>query len=501
VNDRLAIVGLSKSFGGIAALRDVSFSIAPGSVHALLGENGAGKSTLVKIVTGVQPADSGTMSLDGAPIAFPSPLAARRRGVVAVYQDPKLFPHLDIAENIFMGSHPRSAIGLVDRPSMYKRARLLLDALDVDLDPRRSVMGLSIGETQYVEFARAMSVGDMRLLFLDEPTASLTPAETERLFGFVRRMRAQGTAVVFISHRLEELRDLVDRVTILRDGQHVLTAEAGALTERDIIKSMVGREADSLHRDVGERPPPGKVRLDVSGLSAKGEFEGIDFAVRAGEIVGIAGLVGAGRTEIALGIMGLMPKTGGTVKVDNQIIAHRTPKTMKRAGVVFVPEDRDAAGLLPGHSILTNLSLAILGAISRGPIISRSRERERVADLISLLQIKVGSVEDAASSLSGGNRQKLVIGKWLATSPTVFILDEPTHGIDVGTKAHIHTLMRELAQKGAAVVMISSDLPEIVAISDRILVIRRGRIAAQLERGATQEAVLAAASGSARLAA
>ena len=486
---------MSKSFGGIAALTDVSFAVAPGSVHALLGENGAGKSTLVKIASGIQGPSAGAVLVDGAPVAYASPAEARRAGVVAVYQDPKLFPHLDVAENVWMGNHPMAG-GLIRRAAMYEGARDLFDRLGVSLDPHRKVMGLSIGEAQFVEFARSMAVGDMRLLFLDEPTAALSPGEARRLFDFVRREQARGTAVVFISHRLEELRGLVDAVTILRDGRHVLTRAAADLTDGEIVRAMVGRDLGAALRRKPAAAPASAMRLEVEGLTAPGQFAGVTFALGAGEVVGMAGLVGAGRTEIALGLMGLLPGVMGRVRVDGREMARRTPKAMKRAGVAYVPEDRDALGLVPSHAIRSNLTLAVLDQVSLHGMISRRREQVRAQALIEQLRIKVGDMEDAVSTLSGGNRQKVVIGKWLATTPSVFILDEPTHGIDVGTKAHVHALIDGLAAAGAAVLVISSDLPEVLALSDRILVIRDGRLAGELVgEGATEEGVMALATG------
>ena len=495
---RLSLAALTKSFGGITALRGVTFDVAPGSVHALLGENGAGKSTIVKIVSGMLLPDSGKIELDGEAIAFASPMEARASGVVAVYQDPKLFPHLDIAENIFMGHHPRGAGGLIARRRMYDRASALIQDLGVHLDVTRPVLGLSIGETQYVELARALAVGEMRLLFLDEPTAALTPAEADMLFALVRRLRDKGTSVVFISHRLEEIRDLVDTVTVLRDGQHVQTLPAADITQRDIVKAMVGRDLGELYarEETASARVAGEVRLAVSGLTATGLFSGVSFEVRAGEVVGMAGLVGAGRSEIALGIMGLIPTRNGEVSVDGVVIDPRTARRMRRHGVAFVPEDRDLVGLIASHSMKSNLSLAVLGSISRAGFIKRRTEQGKADELVRQLQIKVGSIEDAASTLSGGNRQKVVIGKWLARDPGVFILDEPTHGIDVGTKANIHRLIANLAAKGAAIVIISSDLPEVLGICDRVLVVRHGRIAAALGRGeATEELVMSVATG------
>lgn len=496
---RLEVRALDKRFGGLRALAEANVTVQPGSIHALLGENGAGKSTLVKIVTGVQPADGGRVLLDGEDVRFASPMEARAAGVVAVYQDPRLFPHLDVAENIFMGVHPRTALGMVARRRMYEDARRLLDEIGAEIDVRQPVMGLSIGAAQFVEFARAMAVGQMRLLFLDEPTASLTPAEADRLFALARRLAAQGTAVVFISHRLEEMAGFVDDVTILRDGRDVLRAPAETLDQGKIVKAMVGRDMAELYapRPAAERNGARETLLDVERLTAAGEFSDVTFSLRAGEVVGMAGLVGAGRSEIALGILGMM-KTTGTVSVAGKPVATRSPRAMKESGVAYVPEDRDHHGLVTSHASASNISLASLQELASLGIVQRREERRFVGDLVERLAIKAGDLSNAVSTLSGGNRQKVVIAKWLARNPRIFILDEPTHGIDIGTKATIHRLIAELAEAGAALLVISSDLPEVIAISDRILVVRQGRIVGEVDRAkASEEHVMALATGQA----
>ena len=500
---RLAVSGIAKHFGGIRALNDVSFTVAPRTVHALLGENGAGKSTLVKIVTGIQPADRGEILLDGKPTAFRSPMEARAAGVVAVYQDPKLFPQLDVAENVFMGMHPLTRLGTVARRQMFDRAQALLDSLDAGLDAGQPVLGLSIGEMQFVEFARAVAAGEPRLLFLDEPTAALTPAETERLFRLVRLMQNRGTSIVFISHRIEELRGFVDAVTVLRDGGHVWTRPAAGLSEDEIVRSMVGRTVQSAGEREWPEGAPGPTLLSVGGLNSPGNFRDVSFSVAAGEIVGMAGLVGAGRSEIAQAVMGLLREpVSGTVHVAGAPVRSRSPKRMQDLGVVYLPEDRDGVGLVTTMPIATNLSLAVRGLISRLGVLVPAREEALAGRLARNLSIKAGSLDDAVSTLSGGNRQKVVLGKWLAATPRVLILDEPTHGIDVGTKAQVHRMIADLAASGLAVLIISSDLPEILAVSDRILVVREGRIVATLHRReASEEAVMAAASGAEREAA
>lgn len=498
---RLELLKLSKSFGGIQALRGVSLSVAPGSVHALLGENGAGKSTLVKVVTGLLPPDAGDIRMDGVPRAFASPLDARRAGIVAVYQDPKMFPHLDVAENIFMGLHPTTLGGLIDRPRMYRRAKELLRGLDCSLNPELLVAGLSVGELQFVEFARALAESADRLLFLDEPTASLSPSETARLFAVIRRLRQGGASVVIISHRLEELRDLVDTVTILRDGAHVVTRSAADLPDAEIVRLMVGRTivAAASTRAPDTKSPP---VLQVAGLSRPGLFQDISFDLRAGEIAGMFGLVGAGRTEIAHALFGISPAETGRVRIAGQDVAPRSPRAMLAHGLAYLPEDRERQGLVADVSIRKNLAVTVLDRLSRLGILRRAPEDALAARMIRELSIRAGGAEAPVRSLSGGNRQKVVLGKWLATAPRVLILDEPTHGIDVGAKAQVHQIILTLARQGVAILVISSDLPEILALSHHVLVVAAGEIVARLPHGeASEERIMAAAARTARLAA
>jgi rhamnose transport system ATP-binding protein len=500
---RLSLAGLTKSFDGIHALHDVSFDIAPGEIHALLGENGAGKSTLVKIVSGLQLADRGEIALDGVRCQFRTPMEARRAGVVAVYQDPKLFPHLDVAENIFMGVQPLDRLGTIDRRLMYERADALLRELDADLSATTIVAGLSIGEMQFIEFARAMADGVDRLLFLDEPTAALTPSETERLFRVVRRLRDRGASVVFISHRLEELEGLVDTVTVLRDGQHVATRPAAALDETMIVRLMVGRSLEELYpgedRTASAGPdtkavPSVPARLGVRELGLRGVFDRVSFEIYAGEVVAMAGLVGAGRSEIAQTLFGITPPTSGQVFLDGQPVVVRSARQMLALGLAYLPEDRDREGLIPSLSILRNLVMPIMGKLSRFGIVNPERERDIGRRYASDLQIKAQTLDQAVATLSGGNRQKVVLGKWLAMNPSILILDEPTHGIDVGTKAQVHAIIRSLAERGLAILVISSDLPEVLRMGDRVIVVADGRITATFARHeATQESVMGAA--------
>jgi rhamnose transport system ATP-binding protein len=487
---RLRIRGISKSFDAVHALRGVSFDLAPGEIHALVGENGAGKSTLVGIITGLLEPDTGTLELDGSPVRFRNPLDARAAGVAAVYQDPNLFPHLSIAENIFTGKYPMKS-GFVDSASMREKASQLLKRLDFELDVDSLVASLTVAESQYVEIARALST-DLRLLILDEPTSALTLGEASKLYEVVRKLKAEGTTVVWISHRMEEVRILADTITVLRDGQHVQTSPSTALDEATMIKLMVGRSVtlEAVARQDGIGP----ARLAVKGLSMPGVFEDITFDVHEGEIVGVAGLVGSGRSEIAQAIFGIGAHLTGSIMVDGRAVTPKSPGKMASLGVAYLPEDRDAEGVISSMSIEANIALPSLKGLSRFGFMQQSRERELATTQRTALSIK-GAVSDLVSSLSGGNRQKVALARWLATGPKVLLLDEPTHGIDIGTKAQVHDIMRELARKERlAILVISSDLPEVLAVSDRILVISRGHLVANIDiADANQEVVLAAA--------
>jgi ABC-type sugar transport system ATPase subunit len=499
-NLRLRINNITKSFGGIEALKDVSFDIKAGEIHALVGENGAGKSTLVKIITGLEPADIGTLLLDGEEIRFHNPMEARESGVLAVYQDPKLFPNLDIAENVFMGIHPRTKAGFIDRKLMYRKTREVLEWLGANLDPRAVVVSLSTGQMQFVEFARALFAANEKLLLLDEPTASLSPNEVEQLFGIIRRLRDRGVSIIFISHRIEELFGFADRITILRDGAHVVTDEMANVSKDRVVQYMVGRsisdfygttEAEVFRR--GELSKKDAV-LRVEGLASRGEFSDVSFELYPGEIVGMAGLVGSGRTEIAKTIFGALPISAGTVWIENRAVNVRDPSQMIEQGVVYVPEDREIEGLIAELSVRDNMLLpSVLEYAVMG--FANTKEETKIYDQYTdEFQIRSPGPKTRISSLSGGNRQKVVLSKWMALSPKVFIFDEPTHGIDVGSKAQVHKVIHELAGQGMGILMISSDLPEILQMSDRILVVSDGQLVGEFTQDeATQEKIMAAA--------
>jgi len=490
---RLALDQAAKAFGAVQALVDGSITLFPGEAHALVGENGAGKSTLVKILAGVYQPDSGTLAIDGQPVVLSGPTAARDAGISIIYQEPTLFPDLTVAENIFMGRQPLRVGRRIDRPAMNRSADEIFTRLGVALDPQRQARGLSVADQQIVEIAKALS-SNANVLVMDEPTAALTTVEVERLFEVIRALRGEGAAVLFISHRLEEVFAICQRVTIMRDGRFVRTAPAGDITVDEVIRSMVGRDLDVLFPKT--QAPVGEVVLQVEQLSREGVLHDISFSVRRGEIVALAGLVGAGRSEVARAIFGIDRRSAGVVTVRGQVLPNGSPLAAMAAGVALVPEDRRQQGLVMDLGIDRNVALASLARLSRFGLISRTRERDMAADWANRLQLKFGRLTNAVSTLSGGNQQKVVLSKWLARDPALLIIDEPTRGIDVGTKAEVHRILDGLVAGGLAVLMISSELPEVLGMADRILVMREGRITAELSRAeADEDQVMRAATG------
>jgi len=488
----LEMVHVSKQFGATLALDDVSLELRRGEIHALLGENGAGKSTLIKIMTGVQRQDSGEIRIDGAPVRVASAQDAQRLGVAAIYQEPMIFPDLSVAENIFIGHRDRGKI--VDRRRMEREASEALARLDVRLDVGEPARGLTLAEQQTVEIAKAISL-DVRVLIMDEPTASLSAHEVQRLFRIVHTLRQQGVAILFISHRMEEVFEIADRVTILRDGRWISTTPRAELTPATAIGRMVGREVRELFRR--ERREPGAVRLSVRGLRREGAFQDVSFDLRAGEVLGFAGLVGARRTDIGLALFGIAPADGGEIELDGTPVTVSSPRDAMALGIAYSTEDRRQLGLIMPLSIAANVSLPSLPRfLTSAGIVRRAEERATAETFRQRLSIRAPSVDTPASSLSGGNQQKVVISKWLETNPKVMILDEPTRGIDVGAKVEVHQLIDDLAARGMAIILISSDLPEVLAMSDRILVMREGRQMAIFDhQEASQERVLTAAMG------
>jgi rhamnose transport system ATP-binding protein len=490
----LELKNISKSFSGVEVLHHVSLALRPGEVHALLGENGAGKSTLVKVITGVHQPDSGEVLLDGGPVHFRDTWETRQAGITAIYQELSLFPDLDVAENIFAGYQPTAAGGRIDWRKLYKKANELLNSLGVHLDLRQKARSLSIAQQQMVEIARAFSL-NARILIMDEPTSSLTLNEVADLFRLVRRLREEGKAIIFISHRLEELFEIADRVTVLRDGTYVDTRSMKDVTRDDLIRMMVGRTISNLFpkQDV----KAGEVVLETENLTRAGAFRDISFTLRKGEILGMAGLVGAGRTNVARAIFGVEPATGGRIKIDGREVTVTSPQQAIGLGLAYVPEDRQLHGLIPAMHITSNISLPMLREFSRSGWLNFKKERRASYEAARQMEVRANNIWQRARELSGGNQQKVVLAKWLATQPCILILDEPTRGIDVGTKAAVHALMSKLASEGMAILMISSELPEVLGMSDRILVMHEGQMTAQFTREkATQEKIIAAATQS-----
>jgi rhamnose transport system ATP-binding protein len=491
----LSVRAIEKSFPGVRALSGVSFDVAKGEVHALLGENGAGKSTLIKIVSGVFPPDRGDVIVDGEPVHLERPDDARRAGIATIYQELLLFPELTVAENVFMGHAPRVGLGRLDWRAMRTKTEELLASLEIhDLKADRVVGSLSVGNRQRVEILRALSQ-DARLLIMDEPTAALTEYDVTRLFDIVRKLKARGVAVIYISHRLDEIFAIADRVTVLRDGAHVATKRVAETDSAELVQLMVGRKIESLFPKI--TVPIGKPVLEVRELERRPLTKKISLTVRSGEIVGLAGLVGSGRSELAQTIFGVTPAEGGEIKIHGRKVDIRSPAQARALGVAYVPEDRGTQGLVRPMTVRENFSLAALSKVAFGGFIDRAAERNLAGDGVKRFAVKTSSLEQIAGKLSGGNQQKIVLGKWLANQPKLLILDEPTRGIDVGAKAEIHRLMGELAAQGLAILMISSELPEVLGMSDRVLVMREGRIVAEFSRDeATQEAAGAAMMGS-----
>ncbi len=487
----LEVSGVSKSFGPVKVLKEISFDVRPGEVHALLGENGAGKSTLIKIVAGVILADEGEVKLEGKPVRFASPREAAAQGIATVYQELLLFPDLTVAENIYLGHAPKTKWGTLDWNAMRAGARVLLDSLDSpDLDVDTIVGKLSVANRQRVEIAKALSQ-NAKLVIMDEPTAALADADARKLMEVVKRLRDRGVGIIYVSHRLPEIFALADRVTVLRDGTYVGTKPIGEVTEGDLVSMMVGRAIDHLFPKVDTTP--GETILEVRNLCYRNVVSDISFSLRAGEIVGIAGLVGSGRTETALTIFGITPATSGEILIDGEPVTIGSPDDARRLKIAYVPEDRGSQGLIRPQTIRENVSLAILDRIAKAFVVDRPREGSLARQAIERFGIRTRGPEQRVKQLSGGNQQKVVLAKWVATEPRVLIMDEPTRGIDVGAKAEIHALMSRLAGQGLAVLMISSELPEVLGMSDRVLVMRGGRIVGVFDRkDATPDAVGAA---------
>lgn len=476
----LEMEGISKGFPGVKALSDVSISVDPGEVLGIVGENGAGKSTLMKILAGVFPADSGTLRMAGDTFAPRTPRDALDAGIIVIHQELSLVPDRSVAENIFLGNLPRGPFGRVKYADLNRAAKRLLERVGLTVAPQRRVRDLGIAQQQLVEIARALS-REARVIVLDEPTATLTTAEQRILFATMRALRQAGVGLVFISHHLEEVFEICDRVTVLRDGAVVETRPVDRWTEDGLIQAMVNRPIDALFPE--RHATPGPVLLEVKTLSSPGAFEDVSFSVRAGEVVGLGGLIGAGRTEVLKTIYGVLRRSRGTVRVAGGALALRRPRDAIRAGFAFVPEDRKGEGLVLPFAVRSNVALSTLGKLAFFGSILAPRRIDRLADrMVRELRIRTPGIRQPVQLLSGGNQQKVVLGRALSTHPRIFLLDEPTRGIDVGAKVEVYRLINQLAEQGGAVLVVSSDMIELLGLCDRIVVMRAGRVAGTVPR-------------------
>ena len=476
----LSVSGISKSFPGVQALKDVQFELSRGEVLALVGENGAGKSSLMKILSGIYSKDAGTIVLEGEEVDIDSPKTAQALGISIIHQEMNLMPHLTIAQNIFIGREPRGGLFLRER-ALNKQAEDLLNRLGIQLDPRELVQNLTVAKQQMVEIAKALSF-DAKVLIMDEPTSALTNSETETLFTLIEGLKASGTGVIYISHRMDELRRITDRVTVLRDGQYIGTLTKDELDIPTIIEMMVGR-----HIEEGARPAPRDATTDdvvlrVEGLNTRHLLKDISFELRRGEILGFSGLMGAGRTEVARAIIGADPSESGTVHIDGKLVSIKQPSDAVRHGVGYLSEDRKELGLLLEQDVNTNVLLASLRDYTdRLGFVHTAKGKQKTRDYVDALRIKTPSITATTKNLSGGNQQKVVIAKWLARDCDILIFDEPTRGIDVGAKEEIYKLLNDLVAQGKSIIMISSELPEVLRLSHRIVVMASGRITGVLD--------------------
>jgi ribose transport system ATP-binding protein len=483
--DAVRMEAISKSFGGVAALDRVDFGLRYGEIHALLGENGAGKSTLLKILRGVVTADAGTIAIAGRWLAAYTPEAVRQAGIAMIFQETSLIPSLTVAQNVYLNREPRDRFGLIDDRAALEQTRRNLDAFAVDIDPGSPVSALGAGQRQLTEIVKAVSQ-HTRILILDEPTSALSTSEVEHLFALLRRLKSEGVAIVYVSHRMDEIMEIADRVTILRDGRHVLTEELPHLTLDVIIERMIGRRSGGFATPEGAAP--GEALLELRGISTERKLQGIDLTLRRGEVVGVAGLLGSGRSTLARVIYGMEPVSAGEIRVMGRKFELNRPQDAIAAGIALVPEDRNRQGVIAAHSVAANLILVALDRISRKSWISRRESASLVSAQMRQMRIKADSPDTPVRALSGGNQQKVVIGKWLAMDPDILVLDEPTAGIDIGSKAEIVALIREMARRGKAILLISSESAELLAAADRIVIMRDGRITRELRRDALDPA-------------
>lgn len=491
----LRMVNVSKSYPGVQALKAVNFEVGRGEIHALVGENGAGKSTLMKILTGAQPPDEGQIFLGDRPVKIDSPSAAQALGISMIHQELSLIPYLTVGQNIYLGREPKTRVpGFVNWTALYEQAQQLLDRLNVDVDARAEVQGLSIAQQQMVEVAKALSL-EADLIAMDEPTSALTDRETEILFEVMRALKAQGVSLIFISHRLEEIFQVADRITVLRDGQFIGAAPAAELDEDRVVQMMVGRQL--VNQMYPETHAEGQeVVLEAFGLQDGRELHGVDLKLHRGEILGIAGLVGAGRTALAETLFGIRPAVAGEIRLDGEAIKLRSPGDAIRLGMGFVPEDRKLQGLFMNMAVRKNIVISAMDQVTSWGVVNSAKTNRLAREFVDKLGIRTPGLRQRVRNLSGGNQQKVIIARWLTRQPKVLILDEPTRGVDVGAKAEIHALMSQLARQGVGILMISSELPEIMGVSDRILVMHAGRVTAEFSRDqATQDSIMHAATG------
>jgi ribose transport system ATP-binding protein len=493
--DLLVMKGISKNFDSTQALRGVDFSGVVGEVHAISGENGAGKSTLIKILSGALQKDAGEIYLEGEPIELGSPLAAKRMGIYAVYQEFSLVPHLTVAENILLGQMPSTRLrAVVDWKKAFSQAQEILDSIGfIGIDVHHTVSRLSVSHQQMVEIAKALATR-RRILILDEPSAVLSQEELDRLFALLRKLKQEKTLILYISHRLDEVFEIADRITVLKDGQLVGTIKPNECDQNQLVRMMVGRNLGEIYPT--RTPAREEPALELNNLSKDGEFSDISFSLKQGEILGMFGLIGSGRTQVARSIFGADPITSGEIRLDGKLIHPRSPRQAVTAGIALLTEDRKRDGLVMTCDLRDNASLASYQSLSQWGVINRRKQAERVEEKIHDLDVRPPLMDRLASQLSGGNQQKLVLAKWLMTNARVLILDEPTRGVDVATKVEIYHIINDLARGGMGILLISSELPEILGMSDRSLVMREGRIVGEFGRSqASEEKLLASAAG------
>ena len=490
----LRMQGISKTFPGVQALKDVTFEVARGEIHALVGENGAGKSTLVKILTGALPRDTGRITLRGQPVEISTPSDAQDLGISMIHQELSLIPYLTVGQNIYLGREPRARVpGFIDWPALYRQSQQLLDRLNVGVDARAEVQHLSIAHQQMVEVAKALSL-NADLIAMDEPTSALTERETKVLFDVMRSLKAQGVSLIFISHRLGEVFQIADRVTVLRDGQFIGTTPIAESNEDQVVRMMVGRELGEMYPKAETQRQ--EVVLEAINLDDGRELHGVNLKLHRGEILGVAGLVGAGRTALAETLFGIRPAVAGEVRMEGRPVKINSPGEAIRLGMGFVPEDRKLQGLFMNMTVRENIVLSSMDQVVGWGFVNFSKADRLANEFVKKLDIRTPSLRQRVRNLSGGNQQKVVMARWLTLKPRVLILDEPTRGIDVGAKAEIHALMSHLAQEGVGMLMISSELPEVLGVSDRILVMHEGRVTGEFTRDqATQDDIMRAATG------